>query len=241
VYENVEQKRYCERHGCEHGVFFYCLGEQEWHFDVAKSTSDLNCKDWVLQGIHDEPKQSGRYDVLSYSSANWFARDPKAERTIALRDEVTMMKSFNVAEYKEEEHEILESSGLPFDYSYYELVVGLRINDRPVYNASHEESGEFVAFNGYRWILVKYEDYECISCEDEEGSKCLNGCLSAFDPFYSSYKAQLISNPMTLQTSSDTWVPSDGLVWFTAKGESSGTQPADVEENAQLHVSTGSQ
>ena len=241
VYENIDQKRYCEQHRlptCERGMFFYCLDVKEWRFNVAESTTSLNCQDWVVQGIHDEPKLSNRYDILSYSSSKWFARD--ADMAIALPESMTMIKPFNKEFYKkQEDHNILESSGILFDRPYYYQVVtgsGLqRIHDRPVYASYSDESDGFIAFNGYRWILVKFDNFTCP--DDCKGSNvgansCLNECMmAAFDPFYSSYKAELVSDPMVLQTSGDTWVPSDGLAWFPAKPneEAKRTQP-DIED-----------
>ncbi|CAJ1965759.1 unnamed protein product [Cylindrotheca closterium] len=232
VYEKKDQKEYCQDSGipdCKRAFFFYCMKVKEWRFDLVGSTTDLNCDNWILRGSNDEPKLGDKYDILSHSSANWFAQDPKAEKKKALRDEVAVIKSFKAADYKEQELATLEATGVLFDAPYYKIVEdGSRVHDRPVYETFDLE---FLAFNGYRWLLVRYDETECAQNCTRRRDDCFHFCLSTFDPFYSRYNASLISHPMELQTSGDTWVPSEELMWFPVTGEGNATQP-DLEVKA---------
>mmetsp|Transcript_34558 Transcript_34558/g.83790 ORF Transcript_34558/g.83790 Transcript_34558/m.83790 type:complete len:562 (-) Transcript_34558:65-1750(-) len=246
VYENEHQKRYCEDNGtpgCKQGIFFYCQNVKEWHLDVVESTDDLSCDHRIVRGLKDEPKLKDMYDILTYSSSKWFARNPKEDQT-ALSDTITMIKSPKTSQYLRngQEYDTLESSGVLFDHPYYrKMDGGPRIHDRPVYTAFDGKNGEFLAFNGYRWIAVKYNDHECTAqCKYEVGAggeDCVQNCLLTFYPFYSDYVANLISAPMEVQTSEDTWVPSSALVWYKAREKGNETQP-DIElKGLPVHVS----
>eukprot|EP00980_Cylindrotheca_fusiformis_P016234 scaffold4825_cov132-Cylindrotheca_fusiformis.AAC.11 len=215
----------------EQGAFFYC-GDEHWVFAVEEEMS-TPCKTWSMKSYKADSSNADAYDILSHASATWFAKDLNGLVEDGVVENIGIYDSFILAESAETDCNVLESRGLAFHFPLYSRLGEVLFGSRPVFYAGDSLSGEYVLFNGRRWIVVEESSIQldCLQGCNLQATplSCRADCLMLLDLFASNYTVRLISDPMDLRTSSDTWIPTEELIWYLAKGSGSSSAP-DVDK-----------
>jgi hypothetical protein len=141
---------------------------------------------------------------LTHASASWFAKDRSGIVEDGVLESIGILGSFVLVNPAGSECDILKSEGAAFPLPMYKRLENVAVSGRPVFYATDERLGEYVFFDGRRWIVVEESD---------------------LDPFTSNYTVRLISGPMDFRTTSDTWIPTDALTWYQATGSGSSSKP----------------
>lgn len=225
----------------EHAAFFFC--DNSWVFAVGDDMTNP-CDNWTLKSFKAVPESIDEYDILAHSTDLWFAKDEKNISKDGILETVLFLGSFVPVEHVDLVCKDLGSEGFVFTFPVYEQL-DIFIGDRPVYYADaelldSEVNGEYIIYNGRRWLAIREKDLhlDCISeCSRTLiDATCRTKCLQSFDLFASNYTVHLISDPLDLRTTDDTWVPTDELRWYVAEGHGRASRPHIVKQNlvAQL-------
>jgi hypothetical protein len=211
----------------EQAVFFFC-DDEHWVFAVG---DDMNqpCNKWTMKSYKSDASKTDAYDILTHASESWFAKDLNGIAEEGVLESIGILGSFVLADPAGSECDILKSEGVAFPIPLYNRLKNVAVSGRPVFYADDESLGEYVFFDGRRWIIVNERDLhlDCLpDCGTQANStSCKVDCLQTFDPFASNYTVRLISDPMDLRTTSDTWIPTDALTWYQATGSGSSSTP----------------
>eukprot|EP00980_Cylindrotheca_fusiformis_P017420 scaffold5418_cov107-Cylindrotheca_fusiformis.AAC.1 len=215
----------------EQAAFFFCEGNH-WVFAVGDNMN-TPCSKWTLKSYKADASNADAYDIVSHSAASWFAKDLNSLVEDGVADDIRILPSFKLAGSSQMDCEAMEATGLAFPFPFYSRLDNLLVGNRPAFYASDNLSGEFVLFNGRRWIVVEESsvELECLPGCDSQANplECKASCLKSLDLFTSKYTVRLISDPMDLRTTSDTWIPTEELIWYTAEGSGSSAAP-DVDK-----------
>lgn len=195
-------------------------------------SQSISCKNWLLQSYNPDATLADRYDILSHVSATWFSQDQKYGINGGVRDSIVITGSYTPEQPDNADCYVLESKGLAFNFPYYKRVQDVTIRGRPVFDSFDGADGEFLCFNGRRWIAIKHNTVDClVECDPYVDDSCLVDCLKQFDPFLSEYSVHLISERMKLRTADDTWIPTDGLIWYESSGTNHSASPKIEDES----------
>ncbi|CAJ1933014.1 unnamed protein product [Cylindrotheca closterium] len=220
----------------EHAAFFYC-GES-WVLAVGDDMM-YPCDRWTLRSFKANSANIDAYDILTHSTDLWFAKDEKNISKDGVLETVEFLASFVPVEHVELNCKDLGSEGFVFTFPIYERL-DIFIGDRPVYYADaelleNEVNGEYIIFSGRRWLAIRERELhlDCISgCSRTSiDAQCRTECLRSFDLYASNYTVHLISDPLDLRTTTDTWVPTDDLRWYVAEGHGRASKPHIVKQN----------
>ncbi|CAJ1937139.1 unnamed protein product [Cylindrotheca closterium] len=225
----------------EHAAFFYC-GES-WVLAVGDDMTHP-CDQWTLRSFKSSSANIDAYDILTHSTDPWFAKDERNISKDGILETVQFLASFVPAEHVDLVCNDLGSEGFAFTFPLYERL-DIFIGDRPVYYADaelleDEVNGEYIMYSGRRWLAIKEKSLhlDCISgCSRTSlDVECRTECLRSFDLYASNYTVHLISDPLDLRTTADTWVPTDELRWYAAEGHGRASKPHIVKKTLLQHI-----
>ncbi|KAL3929047.1 MAG: hypothetical protein SGBAC_012383, partial [Bacillariaceae sp.] len=225
----------------EHAAFFYC--DESWVFAVDDGLMHP-CEQWTLKSYKASPEAIDAYDILAHSTDLWFAKDEKNISKDGVLETVQFLGSFVPVEHVDLVCDDLGSEGFVFAFPIYERL-DIFIGDRPVYYADSElleseVNGEYIIYSGRRWLAIREKDLhlDCIAdCSRTSiDAGCRSNCLRSFDLYASNYTVHLISDPLDLRTTTDTWVPTDELRWYAAEGHGRSSKPHIVKKTLLAHI-----
>eukprot|EP00980_Cylindrotheca_fusiformis_P018198 scaffold5889_cov115-Cylindrotheca_fusiformis.AAC.5 len=215
----------------EQAAFFFCEGKH-WVFAVGDEMNSP-CSTWTMKSYKADAANADAYDIVSHSAASWFAKDLNSLVKDGVADNIRILGSFKLAASAQTDCELMEATGAAFPFPFYSRLDNLLVGNRPAFYAGDNLSGEYVLFNGRRWIVVVESSLqlECLPGCDSQANplSCRASCLKSLDLFTSNYTVRLISDPMDLRTTSDTWLPTEDLIWYQAKGSGSSAAP-DIDK-----------
>eukprot|EP00980_Cylindrotheca_fusiformis_P016232 scaffold4825_cov132-Cylindrotheca_fusiformis.AAC.9 len=227
----------------EESAFFFCEGEH-WVFAVGDDMQ-APCTEWTLKSFKAGSTSVDAYDLLYHSAATWFAKDPNDLVEEGVLEKIGIFQLSQLAAPPEADCDILEARGLVFSFPFYSRLENVTVGNRPAFYGGDRTSGEYVLFDGRRWTVINESDLQ-LSClpgcsAQADPLPCRADCLMSFDLFASNYTVRLISDPMDVKTTSDTWIPTTDLIWYVAKGSGRAASPktrkaslAETIENIEL-------
>lgn len=262
-YTKSYHNKYCEEAQADaNGAFYYCRGEAAWVFafndlpdeDDPEGYNGLidPCGDgWTLKSNKPDAIQSDEFDLLSHDGFSWYARSRTSLTRSVLTDEIYLgvlgdQLTVEESEMTDQTCCALHPTGLVFAHPFYKVLQGAVVARRPVfYNLGQpfntvygKKDGEFIMFNGLRWMIVKENriDLTCLDNESFDGchngaikdlqsdeyTSCIVNCINTFDPYKTRYHVHMMSDTMQLKTSGDTYFPTSVLAWHYANGEVQG-------------------
>eukprot|EP00526_Cylindrotheca_closterium_P002841 CAMPEP_0113601178 /NCGR_PEP_ID=MMETSP0017_2-20120614/92_1 /TAXON_ID=2856 /ORGANISM="Cylindrotheca closterium" /LENGTH=988 /DNA_ID=CAMNT_0000509457 /DNA_START=15 /DNA_END=2981 /DNA_ORIENTATION=+ /assembly_acc=CAM_ASM_000147 len=209
------------------GIFFFCGGER-WVFAVGQDKFDP-CNKWSIRSFKADALNTDAYDILAHATTEWFAKDTQSISSSGVLESIQFLVDFDPNAI-DVGCRALSPTGSVFAAPMYERVEDVKIRDRPVYYGPTAEGGEFIIYNGGRWLTLKKGAMpDCAAnCTIPDTVKCIPTCLQKFDPYQSNYTVLWISDPMDLRTNSDTWIPTTALNWNKASSDGNGNAATPV-------------
>jgi hypothetical protein len=228
----------------EASAFFFCDDNEDnkfWAFAVGEKAKNP-CENWSMKSYKPNDNFADeKYDLMTHSAEIWFGRDDAEidREGDGFFEVLNILTDYDPEKQETEKCQILRSEGIAFRFPFYNRLENIVIASRPVFHNFDlvdsrdrvSSSGEYIIFNGRRWLVIKNENLG-VGCIDGCGkgnstsNACLKECLEGrFDPYSTKYNVSFISDPMDLETREDTWTPTSRLGWYLAIGDGRDAEP----------------
>jgi hypothetical protein len=230
-------------------IYSYCeeFGGAAWTFTYNGCNP---CSNYSVRSDMNDP--ANKFDILAHASSNWLAKKKDTKQEVVLEHFRLFSHDSELSktdcggdeelfgprcEYHKKNCSLLEvlpgeklqtsKDNDKFTDPFFKLLGNATVAERPVFYSDPRERNQasskisIIFFNGRRWVYTSNE--QLYRCEDCDENKTIAQYLDGdFHPFWSNYSVTLMSDPVDIDTPSDTAYPNDKLNWYKARfGESS--------------------